>query len=121
MVEDALIEKEKRNLIYKKLDELNRISFEDKINSLINYYKINHIVRSPQSEIDISKVIETRNRIIHRGSYEDIENNSQEVQLIYEKLLHLVIRIILSIVDYRGSYSFYHTMEQISMNTKNGR
>ena len=88
---------EKRKALYLNLPCLNRYSFKDNLTMFLGYYKIGY------SDIieDLGDLIKVRDNITHRGIS---EREFDALIDAYDKLMALVHRIFLSVLNYEGSY-----------------
>ena len=78
---------------------LNRYSFKNNLIMFLGYYKIGY---SDITEIeDLGVLIEIRNKIIHRGIS---ERDFDDLIEAYDKVMALVQRIFLAILNYEGKY-----------------
>ena len=78
---------------------LNRYSFKNNLIMFLGYYKIGY---SDITDIeDLGVLIEIRNKIIHRGIS---ERDFDDLIEAYDKMMALVQRFFLAILNYEGSY-----------------
>jgi hypothetical protein len=92
--------KDMRNALYSNLSCLNRYSFRYNLNMFLRYYKIGYsdIIEDLK---DLGVLKDVRDKITHRGTS---ERDSDALIDAHDKLMALVRRIFLSILDYEGSY-----------------
>lgn len=88
---------EKRKALYLNSPCLNRYSFKDNLTLFLGYYKIGYrdIIE------DLGDLIKVRDNITHRGIS---EREFDALIEVYDKLMALVHRIFLSVLNYEGSY-----------------
>ena len=88
---------EKRKALYLNLPCLNRYSFKDNLTMFLGYYKIGY------SDIieDLGDLINVRDNITHKGIS---EREFDALIDACDKLMALVHRIFLSVLNYEGSY-----------------
>ncbi len=88
---------EKRKALYLNSPCLNRYSFKDNLTLFLGYYKIGY------SDIieDLGDLINVRDNITHRGIS---EREFDALIDACDKLMALVHRIFLSVLNYEGSY-----------------
>jgi hypothetical protein len=113
-----LLEKEgaaKRAAIYKKLGELNRYPFKTNLELFLTKYDIGF----KDLIDDLEPLIKYRNEIIHRGSTKSI--TPEKLIGEYDKLLTLIQRIFLSLLEYNGEYynGIKEKYEQFNKNPNN--
>jgi len=94
----GICDKEQRGALKSNLKCLNRYSLKDNLAMLLEYYKIGY------SDIigDLGVLITVRNNITHMGRSE--RDSGALIALTYNKLMALVQRIFLSLLNYEGSY-----------------
>jgi len=94
-----LTEKERRNLIYEKVGELNRISISAVFNKMCAFYSIDLHDLWPLIEtnggISLSNI---RNKIVHGDTFSHIESHA--LMAAYEHLRWTLERLILSILGW---------------------
>ena len=97
------IKKSDRNAIYNKINELNRTSLDNIMKDFLKHYKIGHtdIYKNFQEIIDV------RNDIIHKG----ISIEHVRVSEIQDKIIVLLQRIFLSLLNYDGHDVTYNRLK----------
>ena len=93
----GICDKELRGSLKSNLKCLNKYSFNDKLTKFLKYYEIgyNDIIE------DLRVLIKVRDSITHRGIS---EREFDALIAAYDKLMALVQRIFLAILNYEGSY-----------------
>ncbi|CAD6490230.1 MAG: hypothetical protein KFBDDELM_00108 [Candidatus Argoarchaeum ethanivorans] len=92
--------KDMRNGLYSNLSCLNRYSFRYNLTMFLRYYKIGYsdIIKDLN---DLGVLKEVRDNIIHRGIS---ERDFDDLIEAYDKVMALVQRIFLAILNYEGEY-----------------
>lgn len=94
---DMGIEKPIRGIIYEKLNiALNRRGYENKIELMINFWKIKY----DDLGIELKDIVRIRNEITHKGRYED----GDDLLKVYSGLITIIVRIFLAMLNYDGLY-----------------
>ena len=93
-------DKDMRNALYSNLSCLNRYSFRYNLTTFLRYYKIGYgdIIEDLK---DLGILKDVRDKITHRGTS---ERDFDALIDAHGKLMALVRRIFLSILNYEGSY-----------------
>lgn len=90
--------------ISKRLNELNRYSYSEKANFMLDKLQI------PYTDLGdkklIARLITLRNAIIHAGELKDVDTDLklEEVNNDFKRLISLICRIFLRILGYSGDY-----------------
>ena len=93
-------DKDMRNALYSNLSCLNRYSFRYNLTTFLRYYKIGYgdIIEDLK---DLGILKDVRDKITHRGTS---ERDFDALIDAHDKLMALVQRIFLAILNYEGSY-----------------
>lgn len=96
----GICDKRLRGALKSNLKCLNRYSFKDNLTMFLGHYKIGYsdIVKNSK---DLRVLKEVRNNIIHRGIS---ERDFDDLIEAYDKVMALVQRIFLAVLNYEGSY-----------------
>ena len=96
----GICDKGLRRALKSNLKCLNRHSFKDNLTTFLRYYEIGYsdIVKNSK---DLGVLKDVRDKIIHRGRS---ERDFDDLIEAYDKLMALVQRIFLAILNYEGSY-----------------
>jgi hypothetical protein len=94
-----------RGKVISKINELNRVSFSEKIHRILKEYEIIYDFDDASAAKIIDSIIKIRNIITHQGVYIRTSNDDPEIMDIINKLTHLIIRILLTQVGYKGPYN----------------
>lgn len=84
--------------VNKKIPELRRRSAIDKAERLVNELKID----INDTEIEINDIFKVRNKITHTGNIKP--TNELNPEKIYDGLMTILTRLLLSILNYKGYY-----------------
>jgi len=96
----GICDKRLRGALKSNLKCLNRYSFKDNLTMFLGHYKIGYsdIVKNSK---DLRVLKEVRDNIIHRGIS---ERDFDDLIEAYDKVMALVQRIFLAVLNYEGSY-----------------
>lgn len=97
---DTSLSDDAREIFQKKLPDLNRKTFTDKISALFDHYEI------PKRDFDagvISGLVNLRNEIVHRGAIPGAVDVWPQIILVRE----LITRILLKEIGFKGEYWCY--------------
>lgn len=86
-----------------KIIELNREPAKYKILRIIDKFGINFQFKGMESQELVLNILKIRNRIVHQGLYKPSKSDPDLFEN-YKFLLHLIIRLFLSIVGYKQNY-----------------
>jgi len=86
-----------------KLDELNRCSLRRKIEILAGRWQVS----IGDIDAEISKAVETRNRIVHEGRYGSTADDDSTVYHHVRVIRELLTRFLLAAIEYDGRYISY--------------
>lgn len=102
-----------RALFYNKLGKgLNRRSFVDKAQMLIDYWGIKY----DDLKITLNDVVRIRNDITHRGQHAG-DTESEEIFSVYKGLIVIIIRILLAMVNFDWEYWDFARQESVKFDT----
>lgn len=98
--EQGYIDVSDREAIKQKIPELNRRSFIEQIEALLEQWNVARTLIETETLADLIKL---RNDIAHRGGAEEDESLWHSILLIRE----IVVRLVLSMLRFEGTYQCY--------------
>lgn len=99
------IDTKKRDKMYRKLGDLNREPFGDRLTGFLDKFGIRYDNLVDNDKMNMNELISIRDSIVHTGSSTYGPDRFDDLLEAYIRLLHIVLRIFLSILGYKGSYS----------------
>ena len=89
-----------KDAIKRKIPELNRHSFTDKLGALLDRW---HVARTSIDDSELDRLVRLRNSIVHEGSALEEEELWPSILFVRE----ILVRLVLAMLQFNGSYQCY--------------
>ena len=89
-----------KDAIKRKIPELNRYSFTDKLGVLLERW---HVARTSIDDSELKRLVRLRNSIVHEGGTPEEEELWPSILVVRE----ILVRLVLAMLQFDGSYQCY--------------